>query len=69
MIREYGFPSSCRAFDGSRLRQRFFRCFLVGLGFFGEVGFDEESGDFLLFGGEGSEVGDALELFGGEGGF
>jgi hypothetical protein len=57
------------AFNPFHLRQRFFRCFLVGLGFFGEVGFDEESGDFLLFGGEGAEVLDASELFGGEGGF
>ncbi|GAA5481303.1 hypothetical protein Hsar01_00510 [Haloferula sargassicola] len=37
------------------------------LGFFGEVGFDEEFGGLLLFRGEGFEVSDALELLGGEG--
>ncbi len=31
------------------------------LGFFGEVGGDEECGHLLLFGGEGAEVLDALE--------
>lgn len=38
-------------------------------GFFGEVALDEGLGDFLFFGSEGAEVRDALELFGGEGGF
>ncbi len=40
----------------------------MGLGFFGEVGIGEELGDFLFFCGEGFEVGNALELLGGEGG-
>ena len=38
------------------------------LGFFGEVGGDEKLGDFLFLGGEGVEVGNALELLGGESG-
>jgi hypothetical protein len=42
---------------------------LVRLGFFGEVGGDEELGDFLFLGGEGAKVGDALELLRGAGGF
>ena len=29
----------------------------------------EQLGDFLFLGGEGAEIGDALDLFGGEGGF
>ncbi len=41
---------------------------MVRFGFFGEVAFDEESGDFLFLGGEGAEVGDALE-FSGKGAF
>ena len=56
------------ALDGEGGGEGFLGGFAVGLGFLGEVGVDEELGDFLLFGGEGAEVGDALELFGGEGG-
>lgn len=55
--------------DGGCLVESLVRRFLVGLGFFGEVGLDEELGDFLFLGGEGAEVGDTLELFGGESGF
>jgi len=40
----------------------------VRFGSFWEVGFDE-FGDFLFFGSEGAEIGDSLELFGGEDGF
>lgn len=51
-------------FDGERSGQGFFGGLLVGFGFFGEVGGDEELGDFLLLRGEGAEVGDGLELLG-----
>ena len=57
------------ALYGEHLRQGLLRSFLMRCGFVGEVGGDEESGDFLFLVGEGAEVGDALELLEGEGGF
>jgi hypothetical protein len=63
IIREYGFPSSCRAFDGRRFPQGLICGLLVRLGLVGQVSGDEELGHFLLLGGEGPELGDALDLF------
>ena len=54
-IREYGFPSSCRTFDGGRLQKRLLRCLPVRLGLVGQVFVDEELGHFLPFRGEGGE--------------
>lgn len=44
------------------------RGLLMWRGFFLQTFSDEECGDFLFLGGEGAEVGDALELIVGEGG-
>ena len=55
-------------FNPIRLHLCFFSSFLMKFCFFGEVGGDEELGDFLFLGGEGAEVGNALELLGGESG-
>jgi len=49
-------------FDGVGLGEGLGSGLLVRFGFVGEVFGDEETGDLFLFGGEGFEVGDALEL-------
>ena len=54
---------------GEHLRQGLLRSFLMRCGFVGEVGGDQESGDFLFLVSEGAEVGDALELLGVRAGF
>ena len=49
---------------GGRFGEGFFGGLVVGFGFFGEVGGDEELGDLLFLCGEGAEIGDALKLLG-----
>ena len=51
-------------FDGTGLGEGLDRGPVVGFSFVGEVFSNEEIGDLFLFGGEGFQVGDALELLG-----
>lgn len=62
-----GFVFRGLVLDGSRFLQCLLRRLLVRLGLIGQVFGDEKVRDFLFLRGEGPELGDALELFAGEG--